>query len=90
MVLKTCVGRVCTHPWENLHSDGSVRSLKHALHHRFDEFYSEQPAMWFTSCPSGYFEDVESQEPVKTFAVGGGLHIQGSGMNWDNHWQHFT
>lgn len=88
MVLKTCVGGICTHPWESLHPDGSVQTLKQALHHRFDEFYSEQPAMWFTSCPSGYFADMESQDPVKTFA--GELQVQDSGMNWNNHWQHFT
>lgn len=89
MVLKTCVGRTCTHPWEKLHPDGSVRNLKQALGHHFDDFYREQPAMWFTDCPSGYFAEVENQDPVTAF-VGGGLQVQKPGFNWDNHWQYFT
>lgn len=86
MVLKTCKDRVCTHPWEVLHPEDSVRSLKHALQERFDVFYDHQPRMWFSECPTGYFAEVESQEPVSTFGPG----LQKQGFDWVNHWQHFT
>lgn len=87
MVLKTCVGRVCTHPWEKLHPDGSVRSLNQALSHHFDNFYLEQPTMWFKDCPTGYFAEIENQDSVKTF--GTRFQAQGAGLNWDRHWEHF-
>jgi hypothetical protein len=86
MVLKTCKNRVCTHPWEVLHPGGSVYSLKHALNERFDAFYGEQPQMWFSECPLGYFAEVENQEPVSTFGPG----LRKQGFDWANHWHYFT
>ncbi|KAF7557311.1 hypothetical protein G7Z17_g832 [Cylindrodendrum hubeiense] len=88
MVLKTCKNRVCTHPWESLHPDGNIQSLKQALNERFDEFYDGQPQMWFSDCPLGYFFEVENQDPVQTFAETPKLQKQG--FDWVNHWQHFT
>ncbi|KAI4601673.1 hypothetical protein KJ359_011804 [Pestalotiopsis sp. 9143b] len=67
MVLKTCKDQACTRPWEVLHPDGSVRSLSQALQKLFDSFYDDQPQMWFSDCPLGYFAGVENQEPVGVF-----------------------
>ncbi|KAH8660574.1 alkaline-phosphatase-like protein [Xylariales sp. PMI_506] len=88
MVLKTCKGRTCTHPWETLHPDGHVDSLKHALNPRFDRFYSEQPTMWFSECPMAYIAENENQQPVNRYSEE--LRIQGAGFDWGRHWQHFT
>lgn len=68
MVLKTCQRQVCTNPWRQLHPDGTITSLKMALHSRFDEFYETQPHMFFTECPLGYFLDTENQTPVNSFS----------------------
>ncbi|KAI0130027.1 hypothetical protein BJ170DRAFT_297544 [Xylariales sp. AK1849] len=42
MVLKSCQGRQCTHPWELIHSKGNITSLKDALAAEFDAFYETQ------------------------------------------------
>ena len=88
MVLKTCRGTTCSRPWESLHPDGSIWTLKQALDPRLDSFYHDQPQMWFLDCPSAYFAEWENQEPVITDI--GGLHVQDTGFDWRNHWQHFT
>ncbi|KAH8673257.1 alkaline-phosphatase-like protein [Ilyonectria robusta] len=88
MVLKTCKDRVCTYPWESLHPDGSVQSLKQSLNGRFDEFYSNQPQMWFSDCSLGYFMEAENQDPVRAFETTPKLQKQG--FDWVNHWHHFT
>lgn len=88
MVLKTCKDRLCTYPWESLHPDGSVRSLKQALNGRFDEFYSNQPQMWFSDCSLGYFMEAENQDPVRAFETTPKLQKQA--YDWVNHWHHFT
>lgn len=88
MVLKTCKGRVCTHPWETLHPGGHINSLKHALNPQFDRFYSQQPVMWFSDCPMAYIAESENQQPVKEYAEE--LTIQKAVFDWGRHWQHFT
>ena len=40
MVLKTCRGRQCTHPWETLFPHGDVKILSDALDHRYDAFFA--------------------------------------------------
>lgn len=87
MVLKTCQDRACTYPWESLHPDGSVQSLKQSLNGRFDEFYSNQPQMWFSDCSLGYFMEAENQDPVSAFET---PKLQKQGFDWVNHWYHFT
>ncbi|KPM35927.1 Arylsulfatase [Neonectria ditissima] len=74
MVLKTCKDRVCTHPWNTLHPNGDVQTLKQALDEKYDKFYANQPQMWFAECSLGYFADMENQEPQLEFIViNGGL-----------------
>ncbi|CAG9983614.1 unnamed protein product [Clonostachys byssicola] len=90
MVLKTCKGRACTHPYESLHPKRDVSSLKEALSPSFDVFYSTQPQMWYTECPMAYIAEFENQEQVAEFPVGKGLLKQGEGFDWGNHWHHFT
>ncbi len=66
LTLKACEGRVCTRPWEILHPQGRVRSLKDAMHPRFDDFYSkEQKKVTFTACANGYLPWLEGAlEPI--------------------------
>ncbi|PPJ57714.1 hypothetical protein CBER1_00089 [Cercospora berteroae] len=62
MVLKTCKGRSCTHPWEVLHPAQDVRSLKDAMNDRYDGFYAQQQNVKFDRCEKGYI--LESEGPV--------------------------
>ena len=60
MVLKTCEGRQCTHPWEYLHPKGDVLDLHDALHRTYDEFYEEQmQRVEYGKCEKGYILESE-------------------------------
>lgn len=63
MVLKTCSGRQCTHPWESLFPDGQVRSLSDALDAKYDHFFAQNlERVRFDRCEKGYI--VESEGPT--------------------------
>ncbi len=65
MLLKTCSGRQCTHPWHTLFPDGAVRSLTDALDERHDDFFNKQmPAVSFDKCEKGFI--IESEGPTWT------------------------
>jgi N-acetylglucosamine-6-sulfatase len=99
MVLKTCKGRSCTHPWEVLHpktnissSSSKVHSLAQALQSKYDTFYAKQPKMWFQGCPLGYLADWESQEAVRAYGddnsgqqeeIGARLELRTQGGEFD-------
>ncbi|KAI1260432.1 alkaline-phosphatase-like protein [Xylariaceae sp. FL1019] len=63
LVLKTCVARTCTHPWEVLHPAGDVQSLVEALDPVYDQFYElQQNRVSFDACLGGYL--VSNELPV--------------------------
>lgn len=60
MVLKTCTGRICTHPWETLHPLKDVNNLSDALDKKFDHFYEEKvERVEFEKCEKGYILESE-------------------------------
>lgn len=60
LTLKGCKGQVCTRPWETLHPQGDVHSLSQAMHHQFDNFYTEQQLkVTFDDCLKGYLPEFE-------------------------------
>lgn len=60
LTLKACEGQVCTRPWETLHPQGDVRSLKDALHEKYHDFYMhEQKRVTFSGCANGYLPWLE-------------------------------
>ena len=60
MVLKTCKGRQCTHPWESLFPLGEVKDLADALNPQFDEFFKyEVSRVTFDRCERGYIAESE-------------------------------
>ena len=60
MVLKTCKGRQCTHPWEELHPDGDVEDLHDAMEEKYDEFYEHKmERVVFDQCEKGYILESE-------------------------------
>jgi N-acetylglucosamine-6-sulfatase len=72
MVLKTCSGRQCTHPWENLFPDGEVRSLADALDKRYHDFFATRmERVQFDKCEKGYI--AESEGPMWS----GATHVYG-------------
>ncbi|CAJ2507553.1 Uu.00g087390.m01.CDS01 [Anthostomella pinea] len=70
MVLKTCKGRECTHPWEVLHPEGNVRDLHDALDEEYDHFYeTQQRRVHFTKCEKGYIIESEGEVGAKAWPV---------------------
>ena len=72
MVLKTCKGRQCTHPWELLFPTGNVKSLADARDPKFDSFFEESlEKVKFERCEKGYV--AESEGPVWTSSQAYGM-----------------
>lgn len=85
MVLKDCQDRVCSRPWEVLHPQGGVSSLKQALHTIYDSFYDSQPKMFFASCELAFIKEMESNQHVKPYGTVGGMDNAG-GDQYGNEW----
>ncbi|KAI6789387.1 Arylsulphatase [Hortaea werneckii] len=78
IVLKTCKGRQCTHPWEVLHPGGDVQDLHDALNSDFDEFYEvQQQRVYFEKCEKGYIAESEGPDGPNIWGEGG------VGVMWD-------
>jgi arylsulfatase A-like enzyme len=85
-VLKSCKGETCVKPWEALHPDGSVSSLKEALDGKYDAFYEEeQLRVAFTACELGYILSAEGPQfngSVGTSGVSAKVYER-DGLPWD-------
>ncbi|KAI7640680.1 hypothetical protein KC319_g13865 [Hortaea werneckii] len=78
IVLKTCKGRHCTHPWEVLHPGGDVQDLHDALNSDFDKFYEvQQQRVYFEKCEKGYIAESEGPDGPKIWGDAG------VGFMWD-------
>ncbi|KAF5973854.1 putative arylsulfatase [Fusarium bulbicola] len=62
LVLKSCKGNTCIEPWNILHPEGGVTSLKDALQAKFNAFYKEQVKVRFDRCEYGYLIDAEGPQ----------------------------
>lgn len=63
MVLKTCTGRQCTHPWESLFPSGEVKGLADALEQKYDNFFEQRvQRVRYSRCERGYI--AESEGPM--------------------------
>jgi arylsulfatase len=69
MVLKSCKGKQCIHPWNTLHPQGNVKNLGDALNDKFDQFYANQPKISFTACADGYILALEGPQNVIAFGL---------------------
>ncbi|KAL7938806.1 alkaline-phosphatase-like protein [Trichoderma chlorosporum] len=72
MVLKSCKQQSCSHPWKSLHPSGDVQNFYDALSAGYDEFYSEQVKVSFTSCEGGYIVESEGPQSFYTYQPGEG------------------
>lgn len=70
LVLKSCRGDTCIHPWKTLHGDGEVSSLRDALHHTYDVFYQSQPNVSFSRCELGQILDSEGPQEGLVYRYG--------------------
>ena len=61
-MLKSCKGQTCVRPWEALHPQGNVHSLRDALSPRFDGFYIQQARVRYDHCELGYILDAEGPQ----------------------------
>ena len=82
VVLKTCKGDSCIHPWSELHpssasSSASPTSLLQALDPAYDTFYQTHPKVGFSSCELGYIPEAEGNVDHINFGVG-------AGVDWDD------
>lgn len=72
MVLKTCTGRQCTHPWTTLFPGGGVQSLGDALKRRYDDFFQTRVSkVRYDRCEKGYI--AASEGPVWSSAQAFGM-----------------
>lgn len=67
MVLKSCVGSECTHPWHHLHPKGDVNNLRDALNMKYDNFYATQPKVSFSACKLGYLLEYEGPQTAMKY-----------------------
>lgn len=89
VVLKTCKGDSCIHPWSALHPSSSSSSpsatptsLLNALDPEYDTFYTSHPKVGFSSCELGYIPSAEGNVDHIDF---GGLGFGGNaGVDWEN------
>jgi hypothetical protein len=67
MVMKSCKGKECHLPWQTLHPNSKIKTLKHALDQDYDTFYEKQPKVSYTSCELGYLIDAEGPQHVNSW-----------------------
>ena len=79
MVVKSCKGYVCTHPWSYLHPTGAVVTLDEALNPYFDDFYGKQPKVQFEACALGYLKNLEGPLVANVFGGGDEKVLRGRG-----------
>ncbi|GLI71828.1 hypothetical protein VaNZ11_017194 [Volvox africanus] len=58
-VLAVCSGRSCSHPFQVLHTDGSVSDLWDAMDEQYDDMYDAIPAFSFGRCLP--YQDLENE-----------------------------
>ncbi|KAF7187110.1 Arylsulfatase [Pseudocercospora fuligena] len=95
MVTKSCKAHTCRRPWETLHPNGKVRTLKDALRSHYDAFYSEQAKVSFSSCPLGHL--ISEEGPQEVIAWNGDVEdISSPGygkqktFDYTGHWSWWT
>ncbi|KAK7980369.1 hypothetical protein PG989_012826 [Apiospora arundinis] len=81
LTLKACKGAVCRRPWEALHPEGNVHSLRDAMNPEFDVFYVEQqPRVTFSECKLGYLTEFEGAMQPSIF----GDEVGGMAARWED------
>jgi hypothetical protein len=70
MVMKRCKGKTCVKLWKGLHPKDDVKSLKHAMNKKYDNFYfqaAEKNSVSFDMCMPGYVITAEGPQDASTY-----------------------
>ncbi|KAJ5579276.1 arylsulfatase [Penicillium hetheringtonii] len=70
LVLQSCQKQNCIRPWDVLHPEGKVNTLKDALHEKYDDFYQVQSKVSYSRCEYGYIPDAEGPHTGLTYRDG--------------------
>ncbi|KAK7041413.1 hypothetical protein VNI00_009279 [Paramarasmius palmivorus] len=70
IVLKTCIGDICSKPWSAIFSSGEAASLEDALNEEYDAYFNALPKFGYLECQYGYFEDGVSEYPRWNASMG--------------------
>ncbi|KAJ5231749.1 arylsulfatase [Penicillium citrinum] len=70
LVLQSCQKQNCIRPWDVLHPEGKVNTLKDALHEKYGDFYQVQSKVSFSRCEYGYIPDAEGPQTGLTYRDG--------------------
>jgi hypothetical protein len=62
LVLKTCKGKTCSGPWNELLPGSGVTSLDGAMNTKYDSYFASLPRVDYDSCEEAYF--LEAEGPV--------------------------
>ncbi|KYK57012.1 arylsulfatase precursor [Drechmeria coniospora] len=83
LTLKSCKGKACRRPWEEMFPSGTVRSLGDALAPKYDEFFLKtQAKVTFSKCLNGYITSAEGA--LKPLVYGNRTNV--SGMAIEARW----
>jgi hypothetical protein len=80
LVAKTCKGKSCRKPWEELHPDGSVQSLNDAMDEKYLGYYEGLPKVGFEGCGLGYIEALEGVVWDESLACKGCANVSTGGQ----------
>ena len=67
MVTKGCAKDTCRDPWSELFPQGNVNNLTEAMRQEYDGFFSNQPKISFTGCPTEHILAEEGPQLVNVF-----------------------
>ncbi|KAI9345319.1 putative arylsulfatase [Obelidium mucronatum] len=59
VVLKDCVGKQCSTPWNQLHPSGNVKNLGDALNPEYDGLYQATQRLEIKECLNGFYPENE-------------------------------
>ena len=74
LVLKTCKGEICRHPWSEILPRTNVKLLTQAMDSQYDNYFSQLPKVSYSVCEGGYILSSE-----------GALWDEGLSMSSDIH-----
>lgn len=70
MTLKSCKGEDCIYPWNVIHPQGDVKTLREAMDPKFDKLYEvEMPQVSFDECARGYIVELEGPQIPAVFSA---------------------
>jgi N-acetylglucosamine-6-sulfatase len=59
MVMKSCTGDECRHPYASIFPSGEATTLGQSMAEQFDSFFSNQPNVKWDECTLGYIKELE-------------------------------